>query len=155
MTETIHDPATLTAIQDILDRSASTATPEVGAVFARDDWRLPAAEFLDLWKENRWVVVSSVGAKGQPHSAVVHAGFEGTELTMWVFEASVRAKDLESNPRVSLVKYSPEGAVMTVYGKASRIEGASRALNNAGGGGRTINQYRIDVSRIYAMRPRS
>lgn len=153
MSDTPRDPAALAAIQAILDRSAATATPEVGAVFARDDWRLPAAEFLDLWKENRWVVVSSVGSKGQPHSAVVHAEFDGADLKMWVFDQSIRARDLQSNPRVSLVKYSPEGVVMTVYGRASRIEGASRALNTAGGGGRTINQYLIDVTRIYAMRP--
>ena len=35
-------PGVLARVQDLLDRSAATATPEVGRVFARDDWRFDA-----------------------------------------------------------------------------------------------------------------
>lgn len=146
-----HDrpPAVLARIQEILDRSAATATPEVARVFARPDWRLDAAAFLQLWAAQRWCTVASVGPAGQPHIAVIHAGFQPDgRLTMRMFTGSVRARDIAANPRVALSK-NLDGAVAMVYGRARVVPG-SEALR---GDSETV-EVEIDVTRIYAMKPR-
>lgn len=139
----------VTRIQAILDRSAQSASPEVGRVFARDDWRLSAEDFLAMWREQRWCTVSSVGPKGQPHIAVIHADFQDDgRLTMRMFTGSVRAQDIVTNNRVALSKNS-DGAVAMVYGRAKPVPGTESVRGSA----ETV-EVEIDVRRIYAMRPR-
>jgi len=139
----------LARVQDLLDRSAATATPEVGRVFARDDWRFDAAGFLAMWAAQRWCTVASVGAKGQPHIAVVHADFQPDgRLTMRMFTGAVRARDIVANPRVALSK-NLDGAVAMVYGRARVVPGTEAVRREA----ETV-EVEIDVTRIYAMKPR-
>ncbi len=135
-------------VQSLLDRSAATATPEVGRVFARSDWRLSAATFLEMWRTQRICTVSSVGPKGQPHIAVVHAGFgQDGRLTMRMFTGSVRAQDIRTNNRVALSKHL-EGAVAMLYGRAFPVAGTEAVRQSA----ETI-EVEVRLSRIYAMRP--
>jgi hypothetical protein len=143
-------PAPVVArIQEILDRSAATATPEVARVFARDDWRLSAREFLEMWSAQRWCTIASVGPKGQPHIAVIHADFQPDgRLTMRMFTGSVRARDIAGNDRVALSK-NLDGAVAMVYGRARPVLGTEAVRQGA----ETI-EVEIAVSRIYAMKPR-
>ena len=136
-------------IQAILDRSAQSASPEVGRVFAREDWRLSASDFLAMWREQRWCTVSSVGPKGQPHIAVIHSDFqEDGRLTMRMFTGSVRAQDFLTNNRVALSK-NADGAVAMVYGRARVVPGTESVR----GAAETV-EVEIDVRRIYAMKPR-
>jgi len=136
-------------IQTILDRSARSASPEVGRVFARDDWRLSAEDFLAMWGGQRWCTVSSVGSNGQPHIAVIHADFQDDgRLTMRMFTGSVRAQDLRTNNRVALSKNS-DGAVAMVYGRAKVVPGTESTRGSA----ETV-EVEIDVRRIYAMKPK-
>lgn len=136
-------------VQGILDRSAETATPEVGRVFARPDWRLSAEDFLRMWSSQRWCTIASVGPNGQPHIAVIHADFqEDGRLTMRMFTGSVRAKDIVLNSRVALSK-NLDGAVAMVYGRAEPVPGTEAVRREA----ETV-EVTINVSRIYAMRPR-
>ncbi|MCS7001697.1 MAG: pyridoxamine 5'-phosphate oxidase family protein [Dehalococcoidia bacterium] len=141
----------LEKIQSILDQSAATASPEVGRVFARPDWRLSAEQFLTMWEQQRWCTIASVGPKGQPHIAVIHADFsrEDGRLTMRMFENSVRAQDLKTNPRVALSKHTADGAVAMVYGRAAVIEGTRVERQGA-----ATWLVEINVTRIYAMQPR-
>jgi len=149
MSESEYAPEVLGRIQAVLDRSAATATPEVGRVFAREDWRCDAAAFLAIWQAQRWCTVSSVGPKGQPHIAVVHAGFgPDGRLTMRMFTGSVRAKDIAANPRIALSK-NLDGAVAMVYGRARAVAGTEAVRQGA----ETV-EVEVDVTRIYAMKPR-
>lgn len=150
MSESQEWPAEVLArVQGLLDRSAATATPEVGRVFARDDWRFDAPGFLAMWAAQRWCTVASVGAKGQPHIAVVHADFQPDgRLTMRMFTGAVRARDIAANPRVALSK-NLDGAVAMVYGRARVVLGTEAVRHEA----ETV-EVEIDVTRIYAMKPR-
>lgn len=150
MSESQEWPAeVLSRVQGLLDRSAATATPEVGRVFARDDWRFDAPGFLAMWAAQRWCTVASVGAKGQPHIAVVHADFQPDgRLTMRMFTGAVRARDIAANPRVALSK-NLDGAVAMVYGRARAVPGTEAVRHEA----ETV-EVEIDVTRIYAMKPR-
>ncbi|MGE0134767.1 MAG: pyridoxamine 5'-phosphate oxidase family protein [Dehalococcoidia bacterium] len=137
-------------VQDVLDRSAATATPEVGRVFARPDWRLGARDFLEMWSGQRWCTIASVGPQGQPHIAVVHADFQPDgRLTMRMFTGSVRARDIQTNDRVALSK-DLDGAVAMVYGRARRVPGTEAVRQDS----ETV-EVEVQVRRIYAMRPRS
>lgn len=136
-------------VQAILDRSARTASPEVGRVFSREDWRLTAEEFLEMWRGQRWCTISSVGPKGQPHIAVIHSDFQDDgRLTMRMFTGSVRAQDLKTNDRVALSK-NADGAVAMIYGRARVVPGTESVRRDA----ETV-EVEIAVRRIYAMRPR-
>ena len=48
------EPEAIRRVQEILDRSADSATPVIGRVFARADWRLDAKAFLSMWRAQRW-----------------------------------------------------------------------------------------------------
>lgn len=136
-------------VQAILDRSARTASPEVGRVFSREDWRLTAEEFLEMWRGQRWCTISTVGPKGQPHIAVIHSDFQDDgRLTMRMFTGSVRAQDLKTNDRVALSK-NADGAVAMIYGRAKVVPGTESVRRDA----ETV-EVEIAVRRIYAMRPR-
>jgi hypothetical protein len=140
---------TAARIQAILDRSAATASPEVGRVFARPEWRLDAEAFLEMWGSQRWCTIASVGSAGQPHIAVIHADFQPDgRLTMRMFTAAVRAKDIAANPRVALSK-NLDGAVAMVYGRARAVPGTEAVRREA----ETV-EVEVEVTRIYAMRPR-
>ena len=136
-------------IQEVLDRSAASATSEVGRVFSRDDWRLPAGQFLEFWAAQRICTVTSVGPRGQPHIAVVHAGFgDDGRLTMRMYTGSIRAKDFLTNSRVALSK-NLDGAVAMVYGRARVVPGTEAVRQAA----ETV-EVEIAITRIYAMKPR-
>ena len=135
-------------VQTLLDRSAATATAEVGRVFARNDWRLDARAFLDMWRTQRICTVSTVGPNSQPHIAVVHAGFgQDGRLTMRMFTGAVRAQDIRTNNRIALSKHL-EGAVAMLYGRAFPVAGTEAVRQAA----ETI-EVEVRLSRIYAMRP--
>jgi hypothetical protein len=141
-------PGVIERVQTVLDKSAASASPEVGRVFARDEWRLSAVEFLAMWEAQRWCTVASVGAKGQPHIAVIHAGFQADgRLTMRMFTGAVRADDIRKNSRVALSK-NLDGAVAMVYGRASVVPGTEAVRQSA----ETV-EVEIEVTRIYAMKP--
>lgn len=121
-------------------------------MFARDDWRLSAEDFLDRWSSVRMCVVGSAGGKGQPHLAVIHAGFQDDgKLTFRMYRGSLREKDFEVNPRLALNKYTPEGAVMTVYGRPRVVPGSDAEAPP--GSGRVAALVEVEISRIYAMQP--
>lgn len=143
------EPDAIARVQALLDRSAETATPVVGRVFARPDWRLSASEFLEMWSGQRWCTVASVGQQAQPHLALVHADFQSDgRLTMRMFTGSAREADILANPRVALAK-NLEGAAATVYGRARVVSGTAATRHDA----ETV-EVEVDVTRIYAMRPR-
>ena len=65
--------ADLAGLQVIIDRSTKTATPSVADSVAYPARQMTAAEFVEFWSSVRLVAMATVGAKGQPHLAPVHA----------------------------------------------------------------------------------
>jgi hypothetical protein len=148
------DAAVVDGLQAILDRSAQSATPVVGRVFAREDWRLDAAGLLERWNGPGTVSVASVSASGQPHLAAVGARFQPDgRLTMRMYEGSIRQKDVAANPRIALQKALPDGTVMTVYGTAN-VVADSYQPNQTTPGTAGSHEVEIGITRIYAMQPR-
>ncbi|MFN8533982.1 MAG: pyridoxamine 5'-phosphate oxidase family protein [Dehalococcoidia bacterium] len=143
------DATYLAKIQAILDKSAARAGAEVARVFARDDWRLDAEQFLEFWQNVHWCTVASSGPQGQPHLAVIHSYFQPDgRLTMRMFTSSLRAKDVQTNNRIALNK-NQDGGVATVYGRAVVVPGSAAERQ----GGETV-EVEIAISSIYAMKPK-
>ncbi|MCS6801598.1 MAG: pyridoxamine 5'-phosphate oxidase family protein [Chloroflexota bacterium] len=143
------DKAHLDRIQAILDRTAKNARPEAARIFARDDWRFNAEQFMEFWQNTHWCTVASVGPNGQPHLAVIHSYFQPDgRLTMRMFTNSLRAKDLQTNNRVALNK-NADGAVATVYGRARIVPGSEAVRQGA-----ESVEVEIDITSIYAMKPK-
>lgn len=148
MTDATWSTDVIGRVQGLLDQSAATATPEVARVFTRSDWRLSATDFLDMWTAQRWCTIASVGPKGQPHIAVIHADFQPDgRLTMRMFTGAVRARDIATNDRVALSK-NLDGAVAMVYGRAHPVPGTEAVRHES----ETV-EVEVEVRRIYAMRP--
>jgi hypothetical protein len=145
-------PDELAALQALIDRSVSTATPTVADSVAYPDRQMIAAELIGFWREARIVAMATVGAAGQPHIAPVHASLRGTTLTCLVYEHAVRRADLRANPRVAFTTWK-DGAVAIAYGRAREVPDSLReARPGRSGASRRVVTLEIDLTRCYAMR---
>ncbi len=155
-----RDPATwppeaLAHLQDVLDRSRARAGRAVRETFDRAERQMTAAEFVDFWNGTRTVAMATVGASGAPHIAPVHAQFVNGRLRSTIYENAVRRADLRANPSVALTTWGAHGAAAIVYGRACEIPGTLRDTRpGAGGAPRRTVALEIEVTRIYAMKPR-
>ncbi|MEB2286099.1 MAG: hypothetical protein B6D46_14405 [Polyangiaceae bacterium UTPRO1] len=145
-------PMPLAALQDLLDRSARTATPAVADSIAHPTRRMTAAELVEFWKSARIMAMTTVGANGQPHSAPVHSTLVGTTLSLVIYDNTVRRRDLRTNPRVSFTTWK-DGAVAILYGRAREVPGSLRDARHGGGGApRRVVAIEVELTRAYAMR---
>jgi hypothetical protein len=144
--------AELTALQALLDRSVETATPSVADSVAYPERQMTAAELIEFWRGTGLVAMTTVGPKGQPHTAPVHAELQGTTLRLVIYENTVRRQDLRTNPRVAFTTWRG-GAAVIMYGRAREIPGSLHPAR-AGRSGEARNVVAIEVSltRVYAMR---
>lgn len=143
------DAALTEKIQAIMDQSAAKAGPVQKGVVSNPAWKADAAKFLETWEKAHFAVVTTVGPNGQPHSAVVESVKfqpDGTLITK-MYTGSVRRKDLQSNPRLSVVK-TEGGAALTLYGTGQEVEGTVQQSF----GGETV-ELRITPNRIFAIIP--
>ncbi len=85
-----ENAADLGGLQAIIDRSTKTATPSVADSVAYPARQMTAAEFVEFWSSVRLVAMATVGAKGQPHLAPVHAQIAGTSLKLVIYDNTVR-----------------------------------------------------------------
>jgi hypothetical protein len=145
--------ADLAGLQAIIDRSTRTATPSVADSLAYPARQMTAAEFVEFWSSVRLVAMATVGAKGQPHLAPVHAQIAGTSLKLVIYDNTVRRADLARNPRVGFTTWNDEGAAVIVYGSAREVPGSIRdARSGQSGKPRRVIGIEVAISRIYAMR---
>ncbi|MGD0117938.1 MAG: pyridoxamine 5'-phosphate oxidase family protein [Candidatus Binatus sp.] len=145
--------ADLAGLQVIIDRSTKTATPSVADSVAYPARQMTAAEFVEFWSSVRLVAMATVGAKGQPHLAPVHAQIAGTSLKLVIYDNTVRRGDLARNPRVGFTTWNDEGAAVIVYGKAREVPDSIRdARSGQSGKPRRVIGIEVAISRIYAMR---
>lgn len=155
-----RDPATWTAealatLQAVLDRSRTSAGPAVLDTFAHQDRRMSAAEFVAFWNASSLKAMSTVGRSGTPHIAPVHAEFRAGRLRTTIYEKAVRRRDLRHNPRVAFTTWGPNGAVAILYGIAREVPDSLRDTRpGATGATRRVVTLDIEVTRIYAMKPR-
>ena len=147
--------AALDALQDVLDRSRASAGGAVLDTFDRAERRMTAAEFVAFWNTTRTKAMSTCGADGAPHIAPVHAEFVAGRLRSTIYESALRRRDLRTNPRVALTTWGPHGAAAIVYGVAREVPDSLRDTRaGAGGRQRRTVALEIEVTRIYAMKPR-
>lgn len=145
--------ADLAALQRIIDVSTATATPSVADSVAFPARQMTAGEFVEFWANVRLVAMATVGAKGQPHIAPVHARISGSSLRLVVYDNTIRRADLATNPRVAFSAWNSVGAAAIVYGRAREIEGSIRdSRPGQSGKPRRVVELEVKLTRIYAMR---
>ena len=103
-------PEALAEIQRVLDRSRAKAGQAVRDTFARGERRMSALEFVTFWNGSRMKAMATVGKRGGPHIAPVHAEFANGRLRSTIYENAVRRRDLRDNPEVALTTWGPHGA---------------------------------------------
>jgi hypothetical protein len=113
---------------------------------------MTAPELVEFWRGTGLVAMTTVGPKGQPHTAPVHAELAGTTLRLVIYENTVRRQDLRINPRVAFTTWR-DGAAVIMYGRAREIPGSLQSAR-AGRSGEPRNVVGIEVglTRVYAMR---
>jgi hypothetical protein len=140
-------------LQALIDRSVRTATPAVADSVAFPGRQMTAAELVEFVRSTRMIAMATVGARGEPHIAPVHAELDGTTLRCVVYEDAVRRQDLAQNPRVAFTTWK-EGAVAILYGHAREVPGSLReARPGRSGSPRRIITVEVALTRVYAMRP--
>jgi hypothetical protein len=145
--------AQLQALQELIDRSVSSATPSVGDSLAYPDRQMSALEFVEFWNSVRLVAMATVGEGGRPHIAPVHASLNGVALRLVIYDNTVRRTDLSRNPRVSFTTWRADGAAAIVYGRACEVEGSLRpARPGRSGKPRQVVEIEVKLTRVYAMR---
>ncbi len=154
------DPATwpaerLAELQRVLDHSRSAAGRAVRDTFDDPNRQMTAAEFVTFWNGSRMKAMATVGKRGMPHIAPVHAEFVNGRLRSTIYENAVRRRDLLQQPEVALTTWGPHGAAAIVYGRAREVPGSLRETRpgKTGGTRRTV-ALDITVTRIYAMKGR-
>jgi hypothetical protein len=148
-----ENAADLAGLQAIIDRSIMTATPSVADSVAYPARQMTAAEFVEFWASVRLVAMATVGAKGQPHLAPVHAQVAGTKLKLVVYDNTIRRAYLARNPRVGFTTWDDTGAAVIVYGRAHEVPDSIRdARSGQSGKPRRVIGIEVAITRIYAMR---
>ena len=69
----------------------------------RDQIKLTDDELAQLLDEERVVVVSSFGPRGWPHSMPLWFTVRDGEIWVWTFAKSQKVKNLERDPRATLL----------------------------------------------------
>lgn len=146
----------LALLQGLLDQSAKTATPAVGDSVGYPPRQMTAAEFVQFWRGVKLVAMATVGARGQPHIAPVHATLVGATLRLVIYDNTVRRADLAHNPRVAFTAWNAAGAAAIVYGRAREIPDSLRpARPGRSGNLRQVVEIEVALTRVYALRPPS
>lgn len=147
--------AALAALQEVIDRSRASAGGAILDTFDRAERRMTAAELVSFWNGSRLKAMSTTGPDGAPHIAPVHAELIGGKVRTTIYENAVRRRDLRTNPRVALTTWGPQGAAAILYGVAREIPESLRETRpGARGGTRRTVALEIEITRVYAMKPR-
>ena len=145
--------AELAALQAVLDHSTRTAGKSVAVSIAAPSRQMSAAEVVEFWRGVRLLAMTTVGERGQPHTAPVHARLRGARVELVIYDDTRRRADLQANPRVSFTTWSGDGAALIAYGRAREVAGSLRdARPSQNGQPRRVVAIEVDLTRVYAMR---
>jgi hypothetical protein len=143
----------LADLDALIARSVWTATPAVAESVAYSGRQMSAAELIAFWRDVRLVAMATVGAKGQPHIAPVHARLTGTVLRLVIYDNTVRRRDLEANPRVAFTGWGAGGGAVILYGRAHEVPGSLReSRSGRSGAPRRVVSIEVRLTRVYAMK---
>lgn len=138
--EVFETPGDIDALQEILDRSYRRAGPNLREIH-RQGRHLSAAELSDRLQGPRWLVVATVSSDGRPFTAQVDGTFYRGRFYFGVNDpCSLKARHLLRNPAVSATHVPDDNWVVTVHGRADRVD-----VSPTGGPG--INKVLIDTYR--------
>lgn len=150
--KTIDSPDAKTALDALLTSSSSAASGALADSVAWPPRRMTADQLYEFWQGIRLVAMATVGGKGQPHIAPVHAVLAGNVLTVSVYEDAVRRRDLQANDRVAFTAWDHDGAVAILYGRANESPGSLRDARPAQSGReRKVVEIVVRLTRVYAM----
>jgi len=142
----------LAALDALIARSVGTATAAVADSLAYPERQMAASELVEFLRTARMMAMATVGPKGQPHVAPVHAELDGTTLRLVVYENTIRRADLRTNPRVAFTTWK-DGAAVILYGHAREVPDSLReARAGRSGAPRRIVTVEVALTRVYAMR---
>lgn len=143
----------LTALQALLDHSVRAASPALADSVGSADRQMSAAELVAFWNGTGLVAMATVGDRGAPHIAPVHAELHGATLRLVVYEDAVRRRDLARNARVACTTWR-EGAAVILYGRAREVPDSLRdARPGRSGRARRVVAVEVDLTRVHAIRP--
>jgi nitroimidazol reductase NimA-like FMN-containing flavoprotein (pyridoxamine 5'-phosphate oxidase superfamily) len=149
----------MTDLQTVLNRSVENASPFTRSLFEKSQW--DAARVATFVNEQHGLTVATVSKDGEPHAAVVIAGFLDGAIHFTVSPRSVLLRNLKRSGRVA---FSVCGGEHNVMGQGTAVV-AARSLDDpelierlaaASSVGKFTPPgwdgfiYRIDVDRIFA-----
>lgn len=153
--KTDETPGAVATLQALIDRSGDAAGPALADSVAWAPRQMSATDLFEFWRGIRLVAMTTVGPKGQPHTAPVHATLAGDAIRLAVYEDATRRRDLARNPRVALTAWNDDGAVAILYGRAAEVEGSLRdARPSQSGRSRRVVEVEIRLTRVHAMNPK-
>lgn len=153
--KTSETPDSIAALDALIESSGRSAGPALADSVAWQPRRMNAAELFEFWRGIRLVAMATVGDRGQPHTAPVHAELHGPTLRVLVYDDAVRRRDLAANPRVAFTAWNADGAVAMLYGRATEIEGSLRPARPAQSGReRRVVEFDVRLTRVHAMNPK-
>lgn len=151
-------PETLHRLQDVIDRSATTAGPAIARNFIGGGWAMSAEEFVTFWGSGPMASLSTVSAEGAVHVAPLEPRLVDGKFYVPTFPDSQRLQDHRANPRCAIAAWHGPYRAVIVYGTAREVAGdptgRTRATaaeqSYASGGMITIE---VTPTRIYGIRP--
>ena len=84
----------------------------------REQITLDDAEIAAYLEAEKTVIVGTNGPRGVPHLMPVWFVMRGTEVWSWTFAKSQKAKNLERDPRATLLVEDGATAARTLYARA-------------------------------------
>jgi hypothetical protein len=137
----VHEtPGDIEELQDLLDRSYRRAGRNLRDIHSQGR-HLSAAELSERLQGPRWLVLATVSADCRPFTAQVDGTLYRGRFYFGVNDpCSLKARHLARNPAVSATHVPDDNWVVTVHGRAERVD-----VSPAGGPG--INRVLIDTYR--------
>lgn len=130
----------MSALQELLDRSAAGAGAALRQNFCHPDWVMSAEEFLDFWKERRMASVATLAARDGIHAAPLEVSFDGARFHVPSFANSSRLRDLRRDSRCAITSWENAWTAVIAYGRADDTALAAGAVV-------------VVPGRLFAMRP--
>jgi hypothetical protein len=116
-------PEDLDWLQDLLDRSYAQAGEHLASIHT-DAARLPAADLVARMTGMQVLVVATVTADGRPLTGPVDSYLYRGRLLFGTSPTAVRTMHLARNPAISATHVRGESLVVTVHGRARRVDEA-------------------------------
>jgi len=137
----VHEtPEDLATLQQLLDQSYESAGENLRDIHSQGR-HLSATELSERLQGPRWLVVATVSSDCRPFTAQVDGTFYRSRFYFGVNDPrSLKARHLGRNPAISATHVPDDNWVVTVHGRAERVE-VSRQHGPA------VNRVLIDTYR--------